>query len=127
MTIRYIESPTRVCTRYTCNRLGTIETELGGRCEEHAREPLMLRVQVQHDDSRNPRGREVPYGLVAPHARQAWMNHDQSLQRLEERGGICESEMLAVLEDRDWRQMDEREAGREVNRLVAEYKSRLLK
>lgn len=114
---RYIESPTRLCTKSGCSSLGTIATDLGGRCEEHGREPLMFTVQVQCGNE-NPRLREIPYAVIAPHACQAYMNHGQSLQRLEERGGLCESELLAVLEDRDYCQMDERLAGSEVDKLV---------
>lgn len=39
----------------------------------------------------------VPWGLLAPHEAQARHNHDQSLTRLAERGGLSPCEMLAVL------------------------------
>jgi hypothetical protein len=38
--------------------------------------------------------------LVAPHEEQAQRNHDQTLQRLAERGGLSPAELLAVLQDR---------------------------
>lgn len=38
---------------------------------------------------------------------QAQRNHAQSLKRLAERGGVCWSEALALVERRPWRKMDE--------------------
>jgi hypothetical protein len=35
---------------------------------------------------------------VAPHEEQALINHDQSLERLNERGGLSPMEMLHVIE-----------------------------
>jgi hypothetical protein len=59
----------------------------------------------------------VPLSLLAPHEAQAQKNHSQSLQRLAERGGLSPCEMLAVLEDREWRRMDPDIAMREIMRL----------
>ena len=56
----------------------------------------------------------VPWGLVEPHERQALSNHGQSLQRLAERGGLAWSEMLAVIEDREFRWMEPRDAAHAV-------------
>jgi hypothetical protein len=45
----------------------------------------------------------IPWRIIAPHEQQARINHrGQSLQRLFERGGLCHSEAIAVLEDRAW-------------------------
>lgn len=52
----------------------------------------------------------VPWSLVAPHEQQADRNHGQSLQRLADRGGLCPSELAAVLEDRAWHRMEDRDA-----------------
>lgn len=41
--------------------------------------------------------------MITPHEDQAQRNHSQTLKRLAERGGLCPEEMLAVLEDRDYR------------------------
>lgn len=49
----------------------------------------------------------VPWAFLAPHERQAFSNHSQTLKRLNERGGLCWSEMLAVLEDRAWEPIKE--------------------
>jgi hypothetical protein len=53
---------------------------------------------------------DVPWRFIEPHEAQALRNHDQTLERLAERGGLCPSEMLAVVEDRRWVQMNERTA-----------------
>jgi hypothetical protein len=49
--------------------------------------------------------RFVPWALVAPHEAQAQRNHSQSLGVLASRGGLCLSELCAVLDDRPWRSM----------------------
>jgi hypothetical protein len=46
--------------------------------------------------------RTVPWSLLAPHEAQAKRNHDQTLKRLAERGGLCPSEMVNVIEGRRW-------------------------
>ena len=45
----------------------------------------------------------IPWKMIAPHERQAELNHSQTLRRLHERGGLSWSEALAVLQDRPWR------------------------
>lgn len=47
----------------------------------------------------------IPWEMVEPHARQAEINHYQTLERLAERGGLSPSELMAVLEDRRWSPM----------------------
>lgn len=47
----------------------------------------------------------VPWEMVSPHEKQADENHSQTLARLAERGGLAPCELIAVLEDRDWRRM----------------------
>jgi hypothetical protein len=42
----------------------------------------------------------VPWDLLAPHEAQADRNHQQTLERLAERGGLSAREALAVVEDR---------------------------
>ena len=44
----------------------------------------------------------VPLALVAPHEAQAMRNHQQTVKRLAERGGLDPIEMLAVLNDVDF-------------------------
>jgi len=64
-----------------------------------------------HMGGRPPEAPEsVPWRLLAPHEAQALKNHGQTLERLAERGGLCLSEIVAVLEDRKWRPMSGAEA-----------------
>lgn len=48
----------------------------------------------------------IPWELIAQHEEQALKNHGQTLKRLAERGGLSFCEALAVLEDRQWRKVD---------------------
>lgn len=41
--------------------------------------------------------RSVPWEFVAPHERQALRNHEQTLDRLAERGGLSPGELVAVV------------------------------
>lgn len=52
----------------------------------------------------------VPFDMIAAHEAQAQSNHSQTLDRLNERGGLSPSEFLAVLEDRPFRPVDNRRA-----------------
>ncbi len=78
--------------------------------------PVLLSYKdPRHDRQRYARKRfSVPWDAVAPHERQAQRNHSQSLARLAERGGLSWTELLAVLEDREWTAMDEAVAERRV-------------
>lgn len=50
--------------------------------------------------------KSIPWAMIAPHERQAAMNHgQQSLADLARRGGLSVCEAAAVLEDRRWRNM----------------------
>lgn len=62
----------------------------------------------------------IPWSVIAPHEAQAQKNHYQSLRRLNERGGLSWSEMIAVLEDRKWHALDTAVAQREVEAFVAQ-------
>lgn len=62
----------------------------------------------------------VPWSMLAPHERQARINHGQTLRRLAERGGLSPCEMIAVLEDRPWRRMDKTAAVFRLAKLVEE-------
>lgn len=45
----------------------------------------------------------IPWSLIEPHGEQAKINHQQSLERLNQRGGLSPMEAVAVLEDADYR------------------------
>lgn len=44
----------------------------------------------------------VPWAMLVPHRQRAMINHDQSLERLAERGGLTVTEILAVIDDTPW-------------------------
>lgn len=64
--------------------------------------------------------KDVPFDILAPHERQALANHDQTLKRLAERGGLDLTEMVAILEDRRWEMMPLPEAAERVRKFVDE-------
>lgn len=49
--------------------------------------------------------RSVPWAVVAPHAERAKANHDQTLERLAQRGGLSPGELWCVFHDRRLREM----------------------
>ncbi len=50
--------------------------------------------------------KEIPMEMLILHERQAMRNHGgQSLQRLNERGGIDPAEALCILQDLNWREL----------------------
>ncbi len=61
----------------------------------------------------------IPLAAIAPHENQALKNHYQTLERLAERGGLAWSEALAVLEDRPYTKIDEKEAKHKVIQIVS--------
>lgn len=63
--------------------------------------------------------RAIPWALIAPHEDQAQDNHYQTLNKLAQRGGLGADEAVAILEDRQWRAMDEREAEFRLIALIA--------
>lgn len=66
----------------------------------------------------------VPWSLLAPHEEQAQRNHYQSLKRLAERGGLSPAEMVAVIEDRPWRNMAPADAVARLLELIAKESPR---
>lgn len=64
---------------------------------------------------------EVPWAILARHERQAMKNHDQALERLAQRGGLSPCEMVAVLEDREWRKMSDTEAWHRLRFFIDEH------
>lgn len=68
--------------------------------------------------------RSVPWDFLAPHQAQAHKNHAQSLESLADRGGLCASEMVAVVEDRRWQAMSDDRAVSRLNELLAAWEER---
>jgi hypothetical protein len=65
--------------------------------------------------------RVVPWDFVADNAAQCLHNHGQSPERLAERGGLAQCEMVAVVEGRKWRRMTNEESTRRLLELLAAY------
>lgn len=61
----------------------------------------------------------VPWAMIAPHEKQAYLNHSQTLKRLAERGGLAASEAVAVIEGISWFKLKISEP--EAHRKLAEY------
>ena len=67
-----------------------------------------------------PRGRRwIPWSLLAPHEKQAQLNHAKTLEQLVDRdGGLCPSEAIAIIEDRKWAYMSPTETMDRLDELV---------
>lgn len=61
----------------------------------------------------------VPWSLVEPFGAHAQRNHQQSLERLAERGGLAVCELVAVLEGRNWHKMTDADALTALNRFLS--------
>lgn len=73
--------------------------------------PLLDQGRSYRDVRSKPYPRGVPWSFLVPHEAQAIENHDQTLERLAQRGGLVPQEMVAVLENRRWRgRTDERDS-----------------
>lgn len=63
----------------------------------------------------------IPWALIVEHETQALDNHDQTLNRLAERGGLGPSEALLIIQDRQWRRFDELSCERALMRLIVAH------
>lgn len=65
---------------------------------EERRFPLLLGILRERDElERLGCPRSAPWSFVAPHEAQAQANHEQTLERLAQRGGLGPSELVAVV------------------------------
>jgi hypothetical protein len=71
-------------------------------------------------------GPAIPWRLLAPHERQAEINHSQSLATLASRGGLSPDEALAVLADRRHFEMWEHMRGNWTDENKAEVRDQLI-
>lgn len=79
----------------------TIDKPMVRQREELQHKPFpILQTSANIVDPKYPK--YVPWALVAAHAEQAMRNHNQTVERLAERGGLGWSELLDVLLDRPW-------------------------
>jgi hypothetical protein len=67
----------------------------------------------------------IPFEMLVPHDKQAKANHcGQDLNRLWERHGMSACEAIAILEDRKWHRMIDKEAAEKLKQMVKEYEER---
>ena len=66
----------------------------------------------------------IPFEMLVPHEKWALINHQQTMQRLWERHGLSACESIAMLEDRKWTRMDDKEAREKLKQMVKEYEER---
>jgi Lar family restriction alleviation protein len=64
---------------------------------------------------------KVDWQFVEDHAKQAYENHRQTVERLAERGGLSWSELCAVVQDRKWSKMETADAIEQVRAAEARY------
>lgn len=86
-----------------------------------------LLYQDREDAPLRARRSSVPWAFIAPHEDQALRNHDQTLARLAERGGLSPREMLCVLERKPWREgraLTEAQALDRIEVLLEEWEGR---
>lgn len=62
--------------------------------------PILYPTGVRRREPNLPTS--VAWSIVEPHEPQAIKNHDQTLERLAERGGLSPTELYAVLHDQKW-------------------------
>lgn len=86
------------------------------RPQVHTREQI-ARVHAANVEVRD----SIPWEMIWPHGRQALINHDQTLNRLAERGGLSACEAVCILEDRRWANMPIEQAYRRLNELVRTF------
>jgi hypothetical protein len=85
--------------------------ELHDEIERLRKDNAALRDQIPPERFPTLGGPSVPWSMVAPHEKQAIANHDQSLRRLAERGGLSPGELWCIVHNRKWReQPDEKTA-----------------
>lgn len=72
----------------------------------------------------NPRQGQIsfiPWAVVASHEVQAVKNHGETLQTLARYGGVSCCELVAILEDRPYRKIDNNRAETRIKRLLYEF------
>ena len=94
----------------------------GGAAVTETRRFRVLRGQSRLPQAERDRWPEsLPWSLVEPWRAQAMRNHDQTLERLNERGGLAPQEMWYVAHGKHWREaIDERAAGEWLIRVAAQ-------
>lgn len=63
-----------------------------------------IRKDLLEAETEIGRIRSVPWDMIKPHENQARANHGQSLKKLAERGGLFAPEVVAILNNKTWRE-----------------------
>ncbi len=85
--------------------------------------PVLLDFRERRDHPEWPRS--VPWDLLEPHREQARHNHDQTLERLAQRGGLSPGEMICVIEGKRWGDVpDDNAAVERLQRLVTDFEAK---
>lgn len=102
-----------------CDEAVSGQTSAGSGCSHP---PMPVGGYWDRLAHRSVPGMTVPWAMLAPHDKQARLNHcGQSLQRLYERHGMGADEVLAVLDDRPWHGIPDAEAHAELQRRVSAF------
>lgn len=59
-------------------------------------------IMIGHEGTKGPCPSSIPWDAIRPYAGQALVNHDQTLERLAERGGLDPVEAFFVMTNRTW-------------------------
>lgn len=62
-------------------------------------------IMISWRGTKGPCPSAIPWEAIAPYEGQAQLNHQQSLERLAERGGLSPLEALMVMTGRNWREI----------------------
>ncbi len=65
----------------------------------------------------------IPMVLVERHVDQAQRNHFASLEVIAQRGGVCPAELVAILEDREYRPVAFVDAMRQLSALATAFEA----
>jgi hypothetical protein len=60
--------------------------------------------------------------MLEPYCHRIWENHEQKIERLAAKGGLRPSEIIAILEDRDWTPVAETAAAILLKEILAKSK-----
>lgn len=65
----------------------------------------MFPIMIDYRGTPGPCPSQIPWDAIAPYDGQARVNHQQTLERLAERGGLSPAEAFMVMHGRSWRDL----------------------
>ena len=75
----------------------------------------------RHEGCEDIPGFFIPLEMIVPHECQCKINHQQSLERIAQRGGFSRCEAIAVIEDRPWTSIPVEQADKQLKEMVADW------